>query len=88
MSYSRWLDSNWYVFPSTAGCIEAWRAGDAMLQWFPEVQSLDDFLSLARASIRQDEFFETDILDLKRILEDNMDDIKKYCPVLKKDSGL
>lgn len=79
MSYSRWLESNWYVFPSTAGTVEAWRAGDTLLQWCTEQQTLEEFLAYAAVTITQDEQSEQDLLELRRILESNMEDIKAYC---------
>jgi len=77
MSYSRWLCSNWYIFPSVAKCIEVWRASDDTLQWMPN-ESYEDFLKKAESTLRHDDSYAADFLEMKEILEENMDDIKHW----------
>lgn len=77
MSYSRWVCSKWYIFPSVKKKIEAWRAGDRFLCWLPN-ESYQDFLKKAEKSLQHDEEYEKDFEELKAILEKNMDEIQHY----------
>ena len=77
MSYSRWIDSKWYIFPSVEKKIEAWRAGDSFLCWLPS-ESYQDFLKKAESTLQHDDEYEEDFKELKEILEENMDDINGW----------
>ncbi len=77
MSYSRWIDSKWYIFPSVDKRIETWRAGDSFLFWLPS-ESYQDFLKKAESILQHDDEYEEDFEELKEILEENMDDINEW----------
>ena len=80
MSYSRFLDSNWYTYPTIHEgqpeivCIRA--NGFDTYFWEKDV-SYEEFIEDVGASMRRDEFYESDLEELKKILSDNMEDIKK-----------
>jgi hypothetical protein len=77
MSYSRWICSKWYIFPSVSKRIEVWRAGDDFLAWEPN-EKYEDFLQKAANTLNHDEDYTADFLEMKEILEENMDDIQSW----------
>lgn len=77
MSYSRWINSKWYIFPSTSKCIEVWRAGDECLNWQP-TETYEQFLDKAANTLLHDKYYTEDFMTMKKILEKNIDDINKW----------
>lgn len=83
MSYSRWLESTWYVYPCTVAgrkCVECLRAGDwhnHQPRWTMD-ETLDEFLARAKSLLSQDEALEEDMEELKSILESNLEDILNW----------
>ena len=73
MSYSRWLESQWYVYPHSGGWIECDFAGGPFLQWKPDVP-YEDFKAVVQEKITDAEARE----ELYEILDENMDAIQKY----------
>ena len=80
MSYSRWIESNWYVYPHVDGWIECDFAGGPFLRWKPEM-SYDEFKDIVREEITN----VTERHELYSILEENMDDIKHFFDEWKKE---
>jgi len=80
MSYSRWIDSKWYVYPSVREWIECDFAGGPFLQWTPDM-SYDDFKAVVNERIADAE----DRKDLFEILGENMEDIQKWFNVWAKE---
>ena len=76
MSYCRWIESKWYVYPSTDGPIVIWRAGESPVYW--RDGSLDEILAKVGAAVEHDGEFDSDMEDLREILQENMEDIQKY----------
>lgn len=73
MSYSRWIGSKWYVYPSVYGWIECDFAGGPFLRWTPDM-SYDDFKAVVNEQIADAE----DREELFDILDENMEDIKHW----------
>lgn len=80
MSYSRFSDSDWYIYPTTHEgqpeivCIRA--AGFDAYFWSGDV-SYDEFVAEVAATMRHDEHYDADLAELKEILLKNIEDIKK-----------
>ena len=80
MSYSRFINSPWYTYPSEVDgknvivCIR----GNGFDTYFWEAgQTYEDFIAETAASMLHDDFYEADLQELKDILQRNMEDIKK-----------
>ena len=74
MSYSRFLESQWYSYPTAIGCIEVWHAGDLDkdLHWSQE-KTLEQFLAYVKEQLP--DVSDEDMEELKDILEANTQDI-------------
>jgi hypothetical protein len=74
MSFSRWLDSVWYVYPTVKGRIDCWHAGDmgVPLQWTQE-KTLSQFLDHVKEQLPN--VSEEDIQELEDILKANFEEI-------------
>lgn len=77
MSYSRWSNSKWYIFPHEFNYIAVWRAGDKLLNWYPD-ETYEEFLKKAEETLTHDGEYAADFKEMKRILEENMDEIKGW----------
>ena len=72
MSYSRFMDSNWYSYPSDSKVIECILCGGESFQWHPN-ESFESFLNKVGKHCSADE-----LAELKEILLKNMQDIDAW----------
>ena len=77
MSYSRWLESKWYIFPCTDNTIVIWRAGEGDIRW-KKNETYEEIMERVKSTIQKDAEYDDDIQELKEILEENREDIEKY----------
>lgn len=80
MSYSRFSDSSWYIYPTTHDGqpeIVCMRASGFDTYFWERGISYDQFVAEVAASMRHDEFYYADLAELKEILLKNIEDIKK-----------
>ena len=79
MSYSRFLDSNWYIYPTIHDgqpeivCI---RANGFDTYFWEKSVSYDEFVAEVAATMRHDENYDADLAELKEILLKNIEDIQ------------
>lgn len=83
MSYSRLIESNWYCYPQLSANAQSKPAvvcirGNGFDTYFWEAGTpMEEFIEEVAATMKHDEFYEADLCELKKILEDHYDEILK-----------
>jgi len=81
MSYSRWSNSDWYVYPTSRPgkdkevIVECWLARGPQFTWEPVYETLEVFMSEVEA---HEEVSEDQAKELRDILQRNEEDVRSF----------